>query len=163
MGYAVQGHSWYSYGTLIPGPIALAGHLVSPSHGLLIYSPVFLVSFYSMFRKVKGGRMSPLDWLACSAVLGLWVVISMPKPWWGGHCYGPRLFSDALPWLTLIMATELRSWTWRSKRAALFAMLVLASTFTHFKGATSPAAYAAAFGEQTVWSFAPQHLPFLQR
>jgi len=35
------------------------------------------------------------------ALLLQWLVISYFPHWWGGFCYGPRLMTDAIPWVFL--------------------------------------------------------------
>jgi hypothetical protein len=163
MGYAVEGSSWYSYSRPLPSAVALAGHLVSPKRGLLVYSPVFLICIYSWFRKFARRELSQLDVLAVAMVLGLWILISTPRPWWGGACYGPRLFSEAVPWLVLLMVSEVNTWEWRSKKATVLTALVLISIFTHFRGATDPAACEIGLDENHVWSWARKDIPFLHR
>lgn len=78
--------------------LGLAGNLVSPSRGTLIYVPwvawVFALGWRARAR---------LDAPALVAVSGaltaahLLVVGAFPQ-WWGGHCFGARMTTDLVPW-----------------------------------------------------------------
>src|SRR6185369_7441598 len=87
----------------------LAGHLVSPSRGLLVYVPAIFVVGYLLIRYRDLVRKR-LVVLALSAVGALLLAISFYYPWHGGHCYGPRLTTDLVPWLALLamLAVEAR-------------------------------------------------------
>ena len=89
----------------------LYGVLLSPSRGLLIFSPVVLVSLYltTWYWKVLPERTL--------AVLSL-VIIGMHLAllcsfigWWGGGSYGPRLMLEAVPWLVLLAILGVRSFS----------------------------------------------------
>lgn len=74
----------------------LVGLLISPSRGLLIFSPVVLVAAAGIPGSFAKGWRSALPWcslaLACQyALYGSYAV------WWGGHTYGPRYLLDVLP------------------------------------------------------------------
>lgn len=80
-------HTWHW-----PGP-GMAGLLVSPSRGLLIFSPIVLI--------VLAARASPaergiLRWTAAAAA-AQFLVYSSFSVWWGGYTYGPRYVLDVLP------------------------------------------------------------------
>lgn len=76
----------------------LAGLLVSPSRGLLIYSPVVLVSLAGVAGAWRQGpRSVPSACLAAAAVQTL--AYSAYSVWWGGHTFGPRYMLDVLPLL----------------------------------------------------------------
>jgi hypothetical protein len=72
------------------------GLLVSPSRGLLIYSPVMLVAAAGIWRSFAEGWRSPLPWcsLALAAQYALYASYAV---WWGGHTFGPRYLIDVLP------------------------------------------------------------------
>ena len=71
----------------------LAGVLVSPSRGLFVYSPIFIVSVWAAFRIWKDRRWLPLR-AAAIAAAGIWLVSAGWSGWWGGWCYGYRLVVD---------------------------------------------------------------------
>jgi len=79
----------------------LAGILVSPARGLLIYVPVLLIVPYLLVRywsvartnlAVLAGGVTGTHILLCAAYWG----------WSGGHCYGARYSTDVVPWLALL-------------------------------------------------------------
>jgi len=75
-----------------------AGLLVSPSRGLLVFSPIVLVVAGGLRCAWREGRSGPLGWLLLAALaqFGLYASYSV---WWGGHAYGPRYCVDLLPLL----------------------------------------------------------------
>jgi hypothetical protein len=82
-----------SFGLQLEGFLGL---LVSPSRGLLIFSPVVLVAAAGILPAFSAGWRSPLPWcvLALAAQYALYGSYSV---WWGGHTYGPRYLVDILP------------------------------------------------------------------
>lgn len=103
--------NWLTMGWILPpyylvatggdGPAAdgLAGVLVSPGRGLFVYAPVLLLApwgFVLAWTTERACRPLHLAFAAC-ALGGIAVVAQWPI-WWGGHCYGPRLLSDVLPY-----------------------------------------------------------------
>lgn len=73
-----------------------AGLLISPSRGLLIFSPVVLVAAAGIPASFAAGWRAPLRWcvLALAAQFALYGSYAV---WWGGHTYGPRYLVDVLP------------------------------------------------------------------
>jgi hypothetical protein len=73
---------------------ALAGNVISPSRGILVFSP-FLVPVLVMgalrFGKARPELSMVFSWL----VLEVLLVSTFPH-WWGGHSFGPRLLTDAV-------------------------------------------------------------------
>ena len=184
--YAATGVAWgaafvcyslYNFGTLLPtyyrlglgkgDPFwyALSGTLLSPSRGLLVFSPVFLLTFYLVIRYRKSLRDNRLCWLATAGFCMHLMLISFSPEWIGGHCYGPRLMTDSLPWLFLmsIFGIEALVAERRAMGAAgsarfqsgltLFLVAVIFtafSFFTHAWGAFVPAAHG--------WNVVPQYI-----
>lgn len=73
-----------------------AGLLVSPSRGLLVFSPVVLVAAAGIRRSFTEGWRRALPW--CSLALAAqYALYGSYAVWWGGHTYGPRYLVDALP------------------------------------------------------------------
>jgi hypothetical protein len=87
------------------------GLLISPSRGLLVFSPIALVAAAGLWRSVRAGWQSPLPWFAGAAASELLVYGSFAV-WWGGHTYGPRYLLDVLPLLVAPAAVAM-SVTWR--------------------------------------------------
>lgn len=72
----------------------LAGLLVGPSRGLVIYSPWVLASGWGVLRIWTTSRYPLLlRYVSLVAILEL-LVYSHWWCWWGGGCFGPRLLSD---------------------------------------------------------------------
>lgn len=124
---------------------ALAGNLISPSRGLLVFSPIFILSGLGVYRTLRASS----DWLRnlslyiFAAVILHWLAISAFSIWYGGWSVGPRYFSDMAPFLTylLIPALDAPSLIPRgvaAQRAGRFAFAVLlaASVFVHARSAT---------------------------
>jgi hypothetical protein len=87
---------------------ALYGNLLSPSRGLLIYSPFILIAWLCFGSSTKEFKLKT-SWLLIGIawpVLHL-ICISRFPHWWGGWSYGPRLMTDVLPGLFLL---NIRTW-----------------------------------------------------
>ncbi len=107
-------YSWFTFGELLPGyylasrlefhglSTALAGIIVSPSRGLLVYVPTIVFTFYLIARYWNQLPCRQLVRLSL-AVIALHIVCVAGYPnWWGGGSYGPRLSTDLLPWFALL-------------------------------------------------------------
>ncbi len=86
----------------VPGPLAEApwwnalGLLISPSRGLLIYSPVVIVAMGAMVMTLRRRQApSDLQWLA-AAIVAQCALYSCYAVWWAGHTFGPRYLLDVL-------------------------------------------------------------------
>ena len=92
-----------------------AGTLISPSRGLLIYVPVLMFVAYLLVRYRQALR-TRLFILSISVVGAHLILISGFILWYAGHCYGPRLSTDLVPWFALLgmLAIEARL-QWREK------------------------------------------------
>ncbi len=95
-GVQAQGLDWRFF----PG---LAGELFSPARGLLIYCPFFAIVPIGIARGWKLGwvRLSLFYIAAHLALIAIWPL------WWGGTCWGPRLLSEIMPFLVLLLAPAL--------------------------------------------------------
>lgn len=136
---------------------ALAGNLISPARGLWVYSPIFLLSFYGIYLKWKKSQLTGLDIVLIAIIFLHWIAISSFPHWWGGHSFGPRFFTDMIPFLTyfLIPVVTEFSWNadlWRKNLCSLgFSILISISFFIHYRGATDP--HAA-----ILWNQAYEHI-----
>lgn len=124
--------------------VGLAGTMFSPARGLFVYSPVLaLCALPGRYLKDAAGR--PLRWVSLSVVLLLWLTTANTHDWPGGYSYGPRLLSDALPWLVLLLAPAIDALTDpgalapRPRRiwAGTFVVLTAWSVFVNARGAFS--------------------------
>ena len=132
-----------------------AGHLVSPSRGMLVYLPVTLFIGYLLIRYRKTLPSMPLTALGLANLVGLGVVVSGFRHWWGGHSYGPRLLTESVPWLVLLAILGVAGMrrapeTARARRAfelAIGGALLLLSVAIHARGALS--------WDTVIWNFFP--------
>lgn len=101
-----------------------AGLLVSPSRGLLVFSPIVAITALGMRQAWQGGWESATRWclLAAAAEFVLYGAYSV---WWAGHTYGPRYMLDVLPLLVPAGAMALARLRIRSA-AGVLAVLALA-------------------------------------
>ena len=153
-------YSWHNFSKLLPSyyaanrldfsvfKIALAGNLISPSRGLLIYVPWICFTAYLLVRYRRSLDCRRIIWLSLTVVLGNLIVVSAFTHWWGGVSYGPRLTTDLLPWLVLLTILGVRAMLharaqgnvsaplWKIELAA-GALHLAHSVFTNGRGATS--------------------------
>ncbi len=122
-------------------PVGFAGLTVSPSRGILIYSPIVLVAIYGAVR-VWRSPLAP-DSAAASlrradalllarymslAALAILLTYSKFIVWWGGHGYGPRYLTDAMPFIGPLFAfglAPLAGRTFRARAATVAIMVML--------------------------------------
>lgn len=79
-------------------PEGWLGLLVSPNRGLLIFSPIVLVTATGIRPAISDGWRRPLRWCLIAAA-AQYAVYATYSVWWGGHTYGPRYMLDVLPLL----------------------------------------------------------------
>lgn len=127
---------------------ALAGHLVSPARGLLVYSPFFVFAILGVALRVSAHRIDSLDLFAAAVVVLHWIVIAkMNAYWWGGDSFGPRFFADVLPYLMYLVLpviewVEERATPMRRVVLAVFSAAVVVGVGMHAQGVLNPAAIA---------------------
>jgi len=88
---------------------ALAGQLFSPSRGLLVFAPVVACGPLLLLRYGAPHGWGGVVALAAGGVVAQLGVSTWLPEWWGGHSYGPRLASEAIPWLALLALAGLRA------------------------------------------------------
>jgi hypothetical protein len=166
-------YSWHNYHQLLPTYYqssrlnfsvfwtALAGNLVSPARGLLVYVPVVFFVGYLLARYRRELKYQRLVVLSLVIIAGHLVAVSGFPHWWGGHCFGPRFMTGVVPWLVLpaILGIEAllrrrqdsrsqgRKTSWNAQLAAGLALLVV-SMFINARGAMSHATW--------VWNSRPE-------
>jgi hypothetical protein len=96
----------------------LAGLLASPGRGLFIYTPIAAFSVLGAWAWLRNRRRGdPPVCLVCVLYsVSLLLLMAKWRLWWGGHCYGPRLLTDIVPCLVLLI---LPAWSMISARAPL--------------------------------------------
>jgi hypothetical protein len=114
---ALNGRSGFTPGEL---PESLAGLLLSPAHGLLVYAP--WVVFALRARE-------PLARAALASAGVLFALISVWWSWWGGDAFGPRILAEAMVPLAFALGRAGPALS-RAGRVAL-AALALVGLLTH--------------------------------
>lgn len=119
-----------------PSGASLAGLLASPARGLLIYTPVVLFAILAAAPSAAATRRRHLPLVRAAfiyVVLCTGAVAAYPV-WWGGYSWGPRLLTEVMPPLVVLLAIGSpainRPWTRRT-----FAALAVYSIFVQALGA----------------------------
>lgn len=83
--------------------IGLIGNLLSPSRGIFIFSPFFLLIVPGLL--VAGRRIfrRPIVWMAASWFGLSLLLTARAASWWGGVSFGPRLMTENLLALILLL------------------------------------------------------------
>ena len=109
--------SWLEFGSVTPSYyaagarlkahatplwLALYGHFLSPSRGLLVFSPFITLVLVGVAWRLPRLLRQPMAWFAM-IWFGLAVAVaSTMARWWGGWSFGSRLLTDGLPALVLL-------------------------------------------------------------
>jgi hypothetical protein len=133
----------FSFATFGEG---LGGTLLSPSRGLFIYSPVLLFSIWGIVLKLRQRPVEKLAYFLAGIILLHWFTISIWRMWWAGHSYGPRIFSDMIPYLIYFMIPVLQKLETLKKPLKpvlipLFGVLIALSFLINLRGAVSNEVY----------------------
>ena len=121
---------------MFPTPIwyGAAVALISPSRGLLFFSPFLAFSLWggiSLWRQDKFSTMRPLT----IGVLGIWLCHFAYFDYWGGWTYGNRVLVDTTGLLCLFLIPIWDSLTGTILRKATFAITVAFSIAVQWLGA----------------------------
>jgi len=132
---------------------ALVGNLVSPGRGLFVYTPMLLFCFFARPRR--------LEWAFVAVIAAHWLTISAFPHWWGGHAFGPRLFTDVLPYFVYFLFKPVEWILPNVKQRPVWKVLLgvaaALSLFIHTRGATAIATHGWNDGPPNV-DVAPQRL-----
>jgi hypothetical protein len=91
--------------------IGAAGLLVSPSRGLLVFSPILLAAAAMFGQRSQTMREYGLNWLGLAAAVQF-AMYAAYTVWWGGHTFGPRYTLDLVVPIAPALALGLaRLWT----------------------------------------------------
>jgi len=83
----------------------LAGILFSPGRGLLIYTPAAIFALAAFLPRARESRARHLSLVtACTVFAALHIagIARWPK-WWGGYSWGPRLLTEIVPGLIVLI------------------------------------------------------------
>ncbi len=86
---------------------AIYGNLLSPSRGLFIFSPIFLVLLLNIKSTYKVLKENKTLLIFVIWIIVHLIIISKFPHWWAGHSYGPRFMIDILPAIFLIFVIVL--------------------------------------------------------
>jgi hypothetical protein len=119
---------------------AFFGQLISPSRGLLVYSPVFLLAFTGFALSLRKAEDRALHLSYGAIVAGILLSQGLVPNWWAGHSFGPRYATDIVPFFAYFTAFNLQlpaSFGRRARAVAWSGTLALAtvSTVIHAQGA----------------------------
>ena len=107
-------YSWYHFHDWLPHYylyaqfglstfwVALAGNLISPARGLLIFVPVVVFVFYLLVRYRRELEHRRLAVLSLAVIFAHLLLISCFSFWVGGASYGPRYSTTLVPWFVLL-------------------------------------------------------------
>ena len=89
----------------------LAGTLLSPSHGLIVYSPWVLAALPGIIFLIRSkakaiDQLQLLSWLSLSLPATL-IIYSKYSCWWAGHCFGARFWIDSTPIFAGLLAVTI--------------------------------------------------------
>jgi len=88
-----------------PSGAALAGVLVSPSRGLFVYEPALAAALAFGAWRWRQLAQRPLFVLGAAGLASHALLLASFVHWWGGHGYGPRLFTETLFFQALVAAS----------------------------------------------------------
>ena len=115
---------------------SLPGLLLSPSRGLVWFSPVLLLGLVSAVAVWREPRFRPLIPLQAAAVLMI-LVAGRWFDWWGGTTWGYRSIVDTTPLLALLTVPLVERMIAGRGTRVLFAALLVWSAGVQFVGAWS--------------------------
>ncbi|MBN1552172.1 hypothetical protein JW979_11930 [bacterium] len=118
---------------------ALFGHLISPARGLLVYCPYVVFTPLGLIFYTKNNEKRLLTMMIFVTILLHWLVISTFPHWWGGWCFGPRLFADMTPFLLFLLIPltskeYVKSNVLRRAMVSVLFVFAVISFFIHYQG-----------------------------
>lgn len=100
-------------------PESFFGMWLSPSKGILIYTPVFLFSLIGIYQGFKNNSLIRISfWVILLHTL----VLSKWKHWYGGYGFGYRMVSDILPFFIFPIWYLLENFYERVKKAIVLTL-----------------------------------------
>jgi len=137
--------------------IGFLGLLVSPSRGLLIFSPITLLALpgaVQLFRH-RGKEDEKLILLMTGAAFILFIQYCFFSIWTGGWGYGPRYMTDLIPIIGWLIAYCLDAafHQWHRFKAGM--AILTASSLSLLIGVSLASQLVGAFSPDTLWDSIP--------
>ena len=144
--HAVSG-TWS--GSFIDG---LLGTLLSPNRGLLVFSPWIVVGLATLAVPAVRRRLGEhsLICVLMASLIPYLIILSKYSVWWGGHCFGPRYWTDVIPLFAIVFAFGLE---WMMERRRM--LLVVSAITVVFSIAVQS---IGAFCYPSTWNFEPRNV-----
>ena len=123
---------------------SLYGHVASPGRGLLVFCPYLVPVLLGLCMRYNKLFRNPLVLLSLSWLMLHFIVVSRPFRWWGGHCFGSRLLTEAFPaaaLLTLIVIKEFVSGDVKFRNIGILLLMVTGTAAVYIntlQGALNP-------------------------
>jgi hypothetical protein len=130
----------------------MAGQFISPSRGIFVYSPILAFGILGAVWGIRGKQLVLLDSFLIGIIMLHIIPISLFAMWWGGHCYGPRYFSDMIPYFTYFLILTLAG---LPKLTAGTRALLIAGLSVTFLVSFYMNAVGAFIGETQQWNAIP--------
>jgi len=130
-------YSYLADGISLNNTINVIGILVSPSRGILIYSPIVILAFFGYLEamKSKDNNLRFFFIIAGLAVVLELFVYGGFRMWYAGGSYGPRFLTGFLPILVLFIGIYLDKPNKDTKLIFFISLLVIWSIFAQVIGA----------------------------
>jgi hypothetical protein len=130
----------------------ILGTLFSPNRGLLVFSPWIAVALATLTVPSVARRLvsHSLICVLLAAFVPYLLILSKYSVWWGGHCFGPRYWTDVVPLFAILFAFGL-DWMLPRSRA-----LVVISTITVIFSITVQS--IGAFCYPSTWNIQPANV-----
>ncbi len=159
-GYGISGRASFFEHALLPG---LAGLLLSPTRGLLVFSPFLLFLPPGLPRELRQSPYRRLELLLCGAA-ALQILLYAKADWRQGAAWGPRWLTDVLPilvWMLAPIVARLRPLgRWVFAASCIVSIAIEAVGAFWYTGVSDRVILApAALQSGAAWS--PRNAPFL--
>jgi hypothetical protein len=117
-----------------PLVVGLAGLLISPSRGLLVFSPFLLAGLWGARQLWQRSELTPLRPLLLAAAATMLLQCKW-FDWWGGWAFGYRPWLEAMPVLALCLVATIEPILKHPVTALLFCVALGWSVFVQSLGA----------------------------
>lgn len=125
---------WYTHHFVIGNGIfdtvhnyleSMLGHLISPIHGILVYTPWIGVAMLSLPFTWRRMREQSLVTSTVTGLFPFFLLMSLEPFWVYGPCFGPRAWTDAVPIFVLMLAYGIDMALARSTPALCYFLLAV--------------------------------------